>query len=108
MTSHENKLFILNNEHCWHKCESKVIDDIINTDYYRNTYIKEYNYFICSCRYCNFKFPTILAGQPTEIQHLHNNIIVYRFGPPYAVLWCHIEHHKFGYIELDISEFLNI
>lgn len=105
MKSHENKLYILNNEHYWHRCgaHARNIEPV-----FTNSYIVENNYFKCSYRDCFFKFPCLLGPSiyTEKPIKLHNNKIIYPMGPPYTVYWAHLEQHKSGYIELDISPFL--
>lgn len=98
MTSHENKLFILNNNHYWHLCDFQY-------GIYNNAYYIENNYFKCKFRDCKFRFPTILGPDRFLYSMLHNGIKIVELGPPYAIFWAHIEQHKPGYIELDISQF---
>ena len=106
--SHENKLYILNNEHYWHKCSyEKYFRD--NKDIFRNKYISLGSYFKCAVKTCRFKFPSILGpANPCTIKFYNTQGTTYELGPPYTVFWEHLSEHKKGYIEVDVSEFQNL
>ena len=109
--SHENKLYILNNEHYWHRCVSaSTFSD--NRAVFTNRYKKYKSYFRCATiQTCTFKFPSILSldVRPTRIYGTRfQNKKIYEFGPEYTVFWEHLSQHKKGYVEIDVSEFQNL
>lgn len=108
MRSHENKLYILNNKHYWHKCIIRTTSNEIY-DFFTNRYIKDdKDYFKCFYKECNFSFPSII-GPATYTRKICDRIneTVYEMGPELTVQWSHIEQHKLSYIELDVSSFIS-
>lgn len=105
MHPHENKLFILNNEHYWHLCNHEFPD---GEKIYSSSYTTDENYYKCKYRDCAFKFPIMLGPSKyyEKPMKFHNGKSIYPMGPPYTVYWEHIEHAPNKYIELDVTPFL--